>query len=47
MDPDMSRSMLAAAEKKAMELGIRVAICAVDAGGNIVMFERRNGPQLA
>lgn len=26
MDPDMSRSMLAAAEKKAMKLGIRVAI---------------------
>jgi cob(I)alamin adenosyltransferase len=47
MDPDMSRSILAAAEKKAMELGIRVAICVVDAGGNIVMFERRNGPQLA
>lgn len=47
MGLDVYRAMLAAVEKKATELGIKVASCVVDAGGHLIMFERMNGTQIA
>ncbi len=46
MKLNAARSLIQAAQARAMELGILVAVCVVDAGGNTVAFERMNDAQL-
>ena len=43
----LARTIVDAAERRALELGIRVATCIVDEGGNTVVFARMDGAQLA
>ena len=47
MELDLARSLFRAVETKAGELGIRVAACLIDAGGNMIAFERMPGTMLA
>lgn len=47
MDLETARVMLRGVEAKARAIGISVAGCVVDAGGNVVAFERMDGTQLA
>ena len=47
MNLDLARAIVDAAERRAVELGIRVATCVVDEGGNTVAFARMDGTQLA
>jgi len=47
MELNAARSLIQAAQARAMDLGILVAVCVVDAGGNTVAFERMDDAQLA
>ena len=47
MHLEVARAIVRAAERRAVELGIRVAACVVDEGGNTVVFARMDGTQLA
>lgn len=44
---DTAGSMVKAIEQKAATLGIRVASCILDGGGNTILFARMDGTQLA
>ncbi len=47
MELNAARSLMQAAQARAMDLSILVAVCVVDAGGNTVAFERMDDAQLA
>ena len=44
---DRAKKMIAAAEKKAVEIGVPMVIAVVDAGGNLVAQERMDNALLA
>ncbi len=43
----IARQMVEASERQATDIGIRIASCVVDRGGNTVLFARMDGTQLA
>ena len=47
IDLGTSTAIIGAAIKKATELGARVSIAVVDAGGNLVTFSRMDGAEIA
>jgi uncharacterized protein GlcG (DUF336 family) len=44
---ETARQMVVACEQQAAEIGIQVASCVVDSGGNAILFARMDGTQLA